>query len=895
MKTVFPFTRYLRNVAKLNGFFLAVALLLAADRIQAANILLNTNFSANSGQNVPTSWTYFEDPTVPSYVHDYWIGGPPTGGFFATPLSGTQYWKQWGAGYFPSPTNNVSGIYQVFSSSLNSVYQASGWFYTSSKDPFGPDNTAWIDVSFLDAGGNVLALYTSGNFSASVGIDGWFQFSVTNACNLSSPVATGDPYFTNYAVAGTVTQMVAPAGTASVRFRCNLLQTAKEGGSCYFDDPALTQLAGLQAPVINNLLPQNMIFYPQSNRLSFNVTSPSGSTISNSAIHLLLNGSDVSGSLVITGSTSNKAASYNGLQSNTTYSASITVTDVYNLSASVSTYFETTWVGVPPILYLWEAEDFDFTNGMYIDFPDLCIAPGDNNCYFGTVGTPGVDEQNGGGSVSHLYRAGDAINIDISGDLYRENLFLAGRTDYEINPFNYGDWMNYTRDWSNGTYWLVARLATDINLSGSLTLSKVNPDTTTTDLGKFSITNGHGWTSFENVFLIDSNGNKANIALNGKATLRVTSGGNLLPTFFALVAAQVDLPILSGMYPDGTHPLEYATNLVFTLSTVGASFPPGGIKLYLDGFDVSSNLVITGPATNLTVTYPDLLPNASHFVIITATNSLGHGIAVTNQFDTFNDANYMVEASDFDFSGGQYITSDNYYPNAYYGYGAITNVDYQHTTLGCEQFPYRPTGLPQEQGYDWLTSLFVSYGGVDYDLGCYGPGDWANYTRQYPAGNYFVYIRTAGLGSFSMYLQQVVSGVGTVNQVVKQLGTLAGTGINNLIHTWVPLTDAGLAAPTLLSLNGVETLRIGTTTGDCYPNYLMLVPAVGVTLSAKKSGGNVGVSFPSQVGVAYRIFSRGQLGSGNWNYVTNVMGTGSVVTVPFTATTNAQFYTITAP
>ena len=46
------------------------------------------------------------------------------------------------------------------------------------------------------------------------------------------------------------------------------------------------------------------------------------------------------------------------------------MTDAFNLTASASTYFETTWVGVPPVLYLWEAEDFDFTNGLYYNYPD---------------------------------------------------------------------------------------------------------------------------------------------------------------------------------------------------------------------------------------------------------------------------------------------------------------------------------------------------------------------------------------------------------------------------------------------------------------------------------------------------------------------------------------------
>ena len=122
----------------------------------------------------------------------------------------------------------------------------------------------------------------------------------------------------------------------------------------------------------------------------------------------------------------------------------------------------------------------------------------------------------------------------------------------------------------------------------------VNPDTTTTDLGIFTLNGGQGCTTFENVYLKDTNGNNANVILNGKATLRVTSGGNLLPNFFMLVAAQADLPILSGMYPTGTHPFEPTNAFSFTVTASGTTFPANGIKLNLDGVDVSANLVITG-------------------------------------------------------------------------------------------------------------------------------------------------------------------------------------------------------------------------------------------------------------------------------------------------------------
>jgi hypothetical protein len=888
------------NNIKFIRLALAATLALAASAAQAGNILVNTNFGENSGQAVATGWTYFKPPTVPASTKDYWIGGYPTGGFYATPLSGTQYWKEWGAGYFQAPTNNVAGVYQEFSSTPGSVYEASGWFYTSSSDGGGLGSPTfasyvWIDVSFLDASGKLLALYTSGDFSASVGMDSWFQFQVTNACDLSSPVATGDPFFTNYAVSGPVTQLVAPAGTSAVRYRFAYLQAGKEGGSCYFDDPALEQTTGLYPPVISNVFPQNMIFVPPSNGFSFNVSSPSGSAIDSNAIHLILNGLDVSSGLTISGSLSNKAVSYMGLQSNTTYNASITATDEFGLSASANTYFETTWVGIPPILYLWEAEDFDFNSGMFIDNPDLCNAAGDTNCYYGTVGTPGVDEQSDGQSpASSLYRPQDQMSIGVSGDYLRENLFLADRTDYEINPFIINQWVNYTRDFTNGTYWIIGRLATDMSLSGYLTMSEV-ADNTTNELGTFTITNGLGWTTFENVFLLDTNGNKANVTLNGKTTLQVTSGGNLLPNFFALVEATVDLPILSGMYPDGTHPFEYTNALSFTVTSDGATFPANGIQVILDGFNVSSALVFSGSPSSETVVYPNLLPNAIHTAIISATNSLGHGIILTNDFDTFSTNNYMVQASDFDYNGGQYISDADWYPNSYSSLEATTNIDYQHTTLGCEQYPYRPDGISQQEGHDYLTPIFVSDGGIDYDLGCFGAGDWANYTRTYAAGSYFVYVRSAGFGAYSMYLEQVVSGAGTTNQIVKQLGDWNAVGINDLTHAWVPLTDIGGVLPIPVKLGGVETLRITTTTGDCYPNYFMLVPASGINMSASKLGANAAISFPTQTGVVYQVFSSANLTFGNWNLLTNVLGNGVVQSVSIPATTAAQFYKVVAP
>lgn len=868
---------------------LTAALLLAPRPAPAANLLVNPGFELNSGRVVPTGWTRFAPPTA-QVPPNLWIEGT------ASNQSGLLHFKEWGACY--NGTNNAAGIYEDFSSAPGSTYQASGWFYTQGTDALGPDCYVWIEVSFLGSSSNLLALYKSDHFTASVGTGNWFQYQVTNACDISSPVLLGDPFFNTYAVTGSVSQLVAPLGTTTVRYRFVYVQVAIEGGACFFDSAVLDQVSGPIPPVISSLFPLNMIFVNPSDGISFNVSSPSGFTINSNSIRLVVNGVNVSGSLAVGGSSSSKNVAYYGLQSNLTYTASITVTDAFNLTTSASTYFETTWVGVPPVLYLWEAEDFDFTNGMYFNHPVLCNTIGSPNCYFGTVGVEGVDEHLTGTAPNHAYRPDDAVGTLISGDYDRKDHALAGTFDYRIDPFNTGMWLNYSRDWSNGTYWVIGRLSTDAGLSGKLTLSVVNPDTTTTDLGTFTVNGGHGWSTFDNVYLKDTNGNNALVTLNGKQTLRVTSEGNLLPNFFMLVGAEADLPLLSNVYPTGMHPFEYTNAFSFTVTALGSSFPTNGIRLNLDGNDVSSNLVITGSASASNVVYPFLLPNAIHVAVISATNALGHGILVTNRFDTFSEDNYMVEAEDFDYESGQYIT--NWIPDAYadyYGpFPATTNVDFQHISLAGELFRYRAGGIPQDflGPHDWLRSNFVYSGAQDFVLVYFVGTDWANYTREFPAGSFYVYIRSSGDGPFSMYLDQVVSGAGTVNQITSRLGHFGGLGKDYVTYDWVPLTDDGLVAPAVVKLNGVATLRL-TTAGNCNPNYFMLVPASGITLNAARSGGNVVLFFPTQIGVSYRVFYRTDLTTGDWTLLNTVLGNGAVKSVIDPSAITPRFYKVAAP
>ena len=918
----------------------AAGLLLAAGPAQAFNLLLNKNpgFEADGyDHTIPTGWTRYAPLTFAIYqpFGNYWneVSSIMNGNAIAA-HSGNCFWKEWGAAY--DGTNNVAGIYQTFSSAPGSTYQASGWFYMNSSDAASsPTTIIWLQVEFIDSSSNLLALYKSANFNNSAGFNTWLQYQVTNACDLTQPVSTGDPYFPNtYAITGAVSQLVAPAGTASVVYRYCYLQSTNDGGSAYFDDADLEQLTGPIPPQISNIDPQKEIFVPPGNGLSFNVSSPSGFTINNSGIQVMLNNSNVSAGLVISGSSSNKTVTYNGLQSNTVYTVSIAATDSFNLMASANTSFQTTWAGLPaysvPYTYLWEAEDWDFSGGMYVDNPVLCNTPeltAPTNCYFGVTGNHGqiagapLDEYPTSSQppTYTLYRPIDEVGTSLSGDYSRPNLFAADRSDYDVNPFvgtaGFGGgctWLNYTRDWpANSTNWIIGRFANGASSVGSIQMSLVTP-TTTNILGTFTMNpypaSDPSYTSFQFVYLQNTNGNgqNANVVLNGTETLRTTSGGNLLPTFYMLVPAIPDLPYLSNLVPKpidpttGIRPFETTNALSFTVTATGATFPASGFQLILDGNDVSSGLVITGSASSNHVSYPYLPTNEMHSAIINVTNSLGHSISVSSQFDTFTQSNRMFEAEDFDYNGGQYISFENYTPDCYLGFTSVTNIDFYHTFSGetSVNFPYRPIGIPQQVALDFLRANYIANFASDYQLIYYAAGDWANYTRDYPTGSFNIYVRSSGnVGlTYTMTLGQVVSGQGTTNQVVKPIGqwSTVGTGINTF--SWLPLTDAGGVAPVIVKLGGVSTLQVGTPTGNCFPNYFMLVPASAINLSAARSGNNVNLSFPTQTGGNYRVFYRTSLTTGNWTLLTSVLGNGTVETATDSNSADSQrFYKVTSP
>ena len=212
-------------------------------------------------------------------------------------------------------------------------------------------------------------------------------------------------------------------------------------------------------------------------------------------------------------------------------------------------------------------------------------------------------------------------------------------------------------------------------------------------------------------------------------------------------------------------------------------------------------------------------------------------------------SNFYVKMEDWDFNGGLYDTAGNgLVPYAYGGdtlpgdtLGAVTNIDYALGPAGTS--PYRGTdnGLHLESpctdvplpGYNSGTGL--------WDVGNFNAGHWANYTRNYPAGKYYVYARLAGC-SGSVTLSEVTAGQGTTSQTLQTLGTCQTSAVNQGWQNWnwCLLQNNGL--PVVVNIGGINTLRV-TSDGNVNANYFMLVP---VTASPSRRRSREAMpSFPS--------------------------------------------------
>jgi hypothetical protein len=246
---------------------------------------------------------------------------------------------------------------------------------------------------------------------------------------------------------------------------------------------------------------------------------------------------------------------------NESHTAIITLTDTVG-----TTRFTNVFNTFNPTNYQWEAEDYDHDGGQYFD--DQIDA------YAGLGSTPDVDNhQSNLGANPFLYRLDSPAPSTQTGDLGGEKpraQFTSGGgggIDYCIGFFGSGSWVNYTRHYPAGTYYVVARCAEGQSLTqptmGIVTSGVGTTTQTVNTLGTFSVP-PIGWSSWEWVMLNDSNGKPVKVTLDGSPiTLRYSgstvAGQPELNTGFFMLAATTPDVILTAARSGGNIVISFPT------------------------------------------------------------------------------------------------------------------------------------------------------------------------------------------------------------------------------------------------------------------------------------------------------------------------------------------------
>jgi hypothetical protein len=697
-----------------------------------------------------------------------------------------------------------------------------------------------------------------------------------------------------------------------------LRATAGSGNNVNF---YMLAVANTNLPTISNVYPDGQRLFEATNRFVFTANSPAG--INANSIQLTLGatnvatqfGSNVTAQLVVTGTATSRNVSYTGLLPNLTYTAVILATDLNGNTAASTVVFDT----YAPS-FVFEAEEFDFNGGQFIDNPAYTTAP-QGNSYYGQSGTVGVDEggATGTGVGPTSYRpAPEVVNTPPATDATRQMFIDAGTSDHIVGNANGlgGQWMNYTKTFLAGTYNVYVRAACAGTASLRVQQVTAGQGTSTQGLaapiGTFGFT-GAGWSSYGYVPLRDRYGNLANVTFTGAATtLRLTEDAIANMNFFMLLPPRTDLARIDGIYPDGSTRLQ-ATNRFSFATSSSYGIDATNVHVTLNGANVWSNLVFSGSSTSWSVSYTGLAPNTNYTAVVQVTDGKGASATATVYFDTFSPANFTWQAEDYDFGGGQYI--DNPTPtsaagaNSYFGQFGVVYVDEDDVqTVTGETWLYRGgllTGSDTIGTQVSADSPLPSYAAaqridgsvLNYNVAWWQTNAWMNYTRTFPAGNYYVYGRLAGVTAGNPYtneLDKVTSGWGTSSQTTQPLGIFRSVGAGVGVWQWVQLSANG--QPVVVALSGTNTLRVTTLSGGANADFFMLVSAPGaaVSLTASLSGPNIILSFPTQTGFSYTVEYKDALAIGTWTSLgAAVAGDGSVKSVSDGPLGAKRFYRLT--
>ena len=245
--------------------------------------------------------------------------------------------------------------------------------------------------------------------------------------------------------------------------------------------------------------------------------------------------------------------------------------------------------------------------------------------------------------------------------------------------------------------------------------------------------------------------------------------------------------------------------------------------------------------------------NTAYTATIGVNTTNNNPASLTYSFDTFSSTNYTFEAKDFDYNGGNSLTTPRRMPMP--GWGPFPRWMPSTTTRGGNSYRASDSGNLDIEVTGDLARAQYSAGVSDYDVGWTGGGQWANYTRTLPAGKYNVYVRAAApSGSANaVSLSQVTSGLGTTNQAMTPLGVFNFPATGGWqTYSFAALVSTNGDLITVTTSGAVSTWRVSQVNANDNLNFFMLVPAsLAPKLSVSLSGGNIIITWTPVVGQLY--------------------------------------------
>lgn len=305
-------------------------------------------------------------------------------------------------------------------------------------------------------------------------------------------------------------------------------------------------------------------------------------------------------------------------------------------------------------------------------------------------------------------------------------------------------------------------------------------------------------------------------------------------------------PIIGSVQPaEFASFLPDSTEVSFAV-TDDSVIPEAGLSITLNGeiFTTGNGLTVTDSGNGKKAAITGLAPNVNYSAIFNAEDSEGKTASRTIYFDTFAKNSFFIEIEDYNFEGGKYIAQPvpdfegGFSANSYSLQIGFLDIDFTETrgTPNGEDTMYRTDdSIRMQHTRDFLRDKYVALGGpdngiYDYDVGDIVQGEWLNYTRNFIAGTYDVYLRQAivNMASGESALELVTGDRSKPGQSTRLLGSFLGerTGFQ---YRNFPLTDGSGQNRVVLRLNGETTLRLRQVTsnaadGGRFQNYLIFIP-----------------------------------------------------------------------